>query len=186
MKHFPLQRHSSKLTEDSDDEDAGPAGVRGGAGAGGTAEAWAADENADPQLQGLASSHCSRYAAQQQQGGKLAPAAPFSQLQQGGGGLAALQLAATAHKKSPWQLPVVDSRASSTTPDMFMLSPSTMALQQKYGSSDSASLPFPVTSSSAEPSPPDADDMDMDDPPGECQCTVGHMGEAPRVGHSLG
>lgn len=170
-----MQRHASKLNEDSEDEDTGLAGTRGGT-AGGTSDAWAADENADPQLQQGSALHCSRYAGlPAQQGGKLAAAASIPQR---GCGLAAPQLALTAQKKSPWQLPVVDGRASSTTPDMFMLSPSTMALQQKYGSSD-ASVPFPVTSSSAEPSPPDADDMDMDDPPGECQCSAGCLGETP-------
>ncbi|GAX83093.1 hypothetical protein CEUSTIGMA_g10519.t1 [Chlamydomonas eustigma] len=53
--------------------------------------------------------------------------------------------------------PSLDSGASST-PDMFMLSPSLMALQNKYGSNDSQ--PYPI--STAQPSPED-DDMDLDE-----------------------
>ncbi len=61
----------------------------------------------------------------------------------------------------------LDSRASST-PDMMCLSPSILALQQKYGS-DNGSAPFQI---SVEPSPEEeeddaGDDMDMDD---TCEC----------------
>ena len=85
---------------------------------------------------------------------------------------AAPQPAATGMKQTPWARPSLDSRASSTTPDMFMMSPSVMALQQKYGSSsDGSGAPVPL-STSVEPPPSimDADmdvDMDEGDHPGQ-------------------
>ena len=78
--------------------------------------------------------------------------------------------AAGALRGTPWIRPLPDARATSTTPDMLMLSPSTIALQQKYGAISDCSLPLPV-SSSEEPSPRDErdDDMEMDEVPGKCE-----------------
>ena len=82
--------------------------------------------------------------------------------------------AAIGMKQTPWARPSLDSRASSTTPDIFMMSPSVMALQQKYGSSsDGSGVMFPL-STSVEPPPSimDADmDVDMDE--------GGHPGQMP-------